>query len=218
MVGLGDFPDGDFFSTATSVSANGNVVVGLGKRALFVTEAFRWTAASGMVGLGDLPGSEFRSTAYGVSADGNVVVGNSSSANSGSGGEAFRWTTGGGMVGLGDLPGGSFTSRATGASGDGGVVVGFGDTDSGPEAFIWTQADGMQRLIDVLVASGATGLDGWILTEAQDVSADGQWVVGSGKPPGSFATESFLAFIAPGDPDPDPSVQHIPAINFLLLD
>ena len=110
------------------------------------------------------------------------------------------------MVGLGDLPGGSFSSRATGASSDGGVVVGFGDTDSGPEAFIWTQAEGMQRLIDVLVANGATGLDGWILTDAKAVSADGQWVVGSCHPTDSFGTEPFLAFIAPGDPDPDPSV------------
>jgi hypothetical protein len=69
----------------------------------------------------------------------------------------------------------------------------------------------------VLVANGATGLDGWILTEAQAVSADGQWVVGSGTPPGSFtSSEPFLAFIAPGDPDP--SVQLVPAINFLLQD
>jgi hypothetical protein len=59
-------------------------------------------------------------------------------------------------------------------------------TDSGYEAFVWTQADGMQRLIDVLVANGATGLDGWILTEAQAVSADGQWVVGSCTPPGEY--------------------------------
>jgi len=78
----------------------------------------------------------------------------------------------------------------------------------------------MQRLIDVLVANGATGLDGWILTEAQAVSANGQWVVGSGKPPGSFFIEPFLAFIAPGDPDPDsdPAAQLVPVINFLLQD
>jgi probable HAF family extracellular repeat protein len=216
MVGLGDFQGGNFFSAAYGVSADGNVVVGLGRRASFVTEAFRWTAASGLVGLGDLPGSDFRSSAWGVSADGNVVVGESNSANSGAGGEAFRWTAGGGMVGLGDLPGGIFKSRSTGASGDGGVVVGFGYTDTGQEAFVWTQAVGMQRLIDVLVANGATGLDGWILTEAQAVSADGQWVVGSGKPPGSFATEPFLAFIALGG-GPQPSVNLAPVNNLLLL-
>ena len=119
------------------------------------------------------------------------------------------------MVGLGDLPGGSFTSRATGASGDGGVIVGFGYTDSDQEAFVWTQADGMQRLIDVLVTNGATGLDGWILTEAQAVSADGQWVMGSGQPPGSFTYEPFLAFIAPGG-GPNPSVNLAPVINLLL--
>jgi probable HAF family extracellular repeat protein len=216
MVGLGDFPDGDFYSEATGVSADGNVVVGFGKHTLYVTEAFRWTAAIGMVGLGDLPGSDFRSLAYGVSGDGDVVVGSSNSAN---GGEAFRWTADSGMVGLGDLPGGGFTSKATDASYDGAVVVGIGNTDSGSEAFVWTQADGMQRLIDVLVANGATGLDGWILTAAQAVSADGQWVVGSGTPPGSYAIEPFLAFIAPGDPDPGPDHPSlVPVITPLLLD
>ena len=45
MMGLGDFPGGNFFSKATGVSADGNVVVGFGRRASFVTEAFRWTAA-----------------------------------------------------------------------------------------------------------------------------------------------------------------------------
>ena len=97
-------------------------------------------------------------------------------------------------------------------------------TDSGYEAFVWTQADGMQRLIDVLVANGATGLDGWILTDAQAVSADGRWVVGSCNPPGSFVSEPFLAFIAPGDPDPDPDLdpdpaaQLVPVIDILLQD
>jgi probable HAF family extracellular repeat protein len=216
MVGLGNFPGDYFQSNATGVSANGNVVVGLGRRGVYTREAFRWTPASGLVGLGDLPGGEVYSVAEDVSADGNVVVGNSSSAKSGTGREAFRWTAGGGMVGLGDLPGGNFSSRATGVSGDGSVVVGYGDTAAGTEAFVWTQADGMRRLIDVLVANGATGLGGWILTEAQAVSADGQWVVGSGKPPGSFTIEPILAFIAPGAP-PRPSVNIVPSNSLLLL-
>lgn len=216
MVGLGDFPGGDFSSDATGVSANGNVVVGVGRRASFVREAFRWTPASGLVGLGDLPGGDVLSVAWGVSADGNVVVGNSSSANSGYGPEAFRWAAGSGMVGLGDLPGGSFSSSGRGVSSDGSVVVGYGDTAAGSEAFVWTQADGMRRLIDVLVANGATGLDGWIFTEAHAVSADGQWVVGSGKPPGSYTYEPILAFIAPGAP-PRPSVNIVPSNSLLLL-
>lgn len=92
-------------------------------------------------------------------------------------------------------------------------------TDSGYEAFVWTQADGMQRLIDVLVANGATGLDGWILTEAQAVSADGQWVVGSCTPPGEYPPiEPFLAFIGTGGPGPGIEPKAIPGIPLLLLD
>ena len=106
-----------------------------------------------------------------------------------------RWSSGGGIVGLGDLPGGSFGSRALDASGDGSVVVGYSNTDNGNEAFVWTQATGMKRLIDVLVANGATGLNGWLLADATAVSADGKWVVGSAQAPGTFTFEPFLAFI-----------------------
>ena len=49
--------------------------------------------------------------------------------------------------------------------------------------------------------------------------ADGQWVVGSGKPPGSFGIEPFLAFIAPGEPGPGPDHPSlVPVITPLLLD
>lgn len=57
MVGLGDFPGGEFGSQAYGVSADGSVVVGFGAPAApSFFEAFRWTSAGGMVGLGDLPG------------------------------------------------------------------------------------------------------------------------------------------------------------------
>jgi hypothetical protein len=84
----------------------------------------------------------------------------------------------------------------------------------------------MKRLIDVLIANGATGLDGWMLTEAQAISADGQWVVGSGRPPESFAIEPFVAFLGPGSgaaPDPLldlaalPDVDNSGAADFAVL-
>jgi probable HAF family extracellular repeat protein len=93
MVGLGDLAGGDFYSTATGVSADGAVVVGRSNSTSGV-EAFRWTpvvnGAGGMVGLGDLAGGGFDSTAYGVSADGAVVVGQSIGTTNDY--EAFRWT------------------------------------------------------------------------------------------------------------------------------
>ena len=48
MVGLGDLPGGDFYSTAYGVSADGSVVVGRGRSASGV-EAFRWTEATGTI-------------------------------------------------------------------------------------------------------------------------------------------------------------------------
>ena len=74
MLGLGDFPQNQFHSYATAVSADGSVVVGSG-RSVHGVEAFRWTATSGMVGLGDLPGGQFWSGANDVSRDGNLIVG-----------------------------------------------------------------------------------------------------------------------------------------------
>ena len=50
----------------------------------------------------------------------------------------------------------------------------------------------MQNLRDLLIANGATGLDGWILTEALSISADGQTLVGNGVNP-LGQTEAWLA-------------------------
>ncbi len=55
MQGLGDLPDGIFFSDATGVSADGNTVVGY-SRSGQGNEAFRWNPSQNphMQGLGDL--------------------------------------------------------------------------------------------------------------------------------------------------------------------
>ncbi len=198
-VGLGDLPGGDVWSMGFAVSADGSVVVGLAN-ANSEAEAFRWTAASGMVGLGDLPGGEFpmHSAANGVSADGSVVVGFSQSA---SGNQAILWTSAGGMMGLGHLPGHlppDARSGASGVSADGSVVVGQSQSADGSsygEAFVWTQTNGMQRLRDMLIAKGVTGLDNWELRDVTSISADGEWVVGNGINPSGFG-EGFLANIS----------------------
>src|SRR5215472_8570769 len=74
--GLGFLPGGTS-SFAAGVSANGTVVVGnsccLGIARM--SQAFRWTAASGMVSLG--PFQFLFSSANGVNDDGTVVVGSS---------------------------------------------------------------------------------------------------------------------------------------------
>jgi hypothetical protein len=69
------------------------------------------------------------------------------------------------------------------------------DVNQTREAFIWTQAAGMQSLRELLIANGAQGLDNWALREARGISADGRWVVGYGINPSGFE-EGFLANIS----------------------
>lgn len=192
-LGLGYLPSA-IWSQVGAISVDGSTVVGGSS-----SQAFRWTSGGGMVGLGDLPGGYFYSRADAVSADGSTVVGASNSGGATTD-EAFRWTSSGGMVGLGDLPGGLVGSQAQGVSADGSVVVGASFTatsmGNGNEAFIWTEATGMQRLFDVLVAQGATGLSGWTLASVSGISADGLTILGTGYSP-LGTQEAFLAHISP---------------------
>jgi probable HAF family extracellular repeat protein len=170
------------------MSADGTTIVGTSYSGAG-HEAFRWVGGV-MTGLGFLPGG-ISSDPASVSADGTVVVGQ---GNSASGTQAFRWT-GGMMTGLGDLPGGIFQSNATDVSNDGSVVVGIGSSpEDVSEAFIWTETTGMERLFDVLVTNGATGLTGWNLRQVS-ISGDGKWVAGYGINPNG-SPEAFLANIS----------------------
>jgi probable HAF family extracellular repeat protein len=180
MAGLGVLPDANF-SYARSVSADGSVVVGytsiISDDSSHQSEAFRWTEGEGMVGLGDLSGNIFASNALAVSADGSVIVGQGYGEL---GAEAFRWTAASGMVGLGVLPD-AYESYATGVSADGSVVVGQSRSfSSGFKAFIWTQANGMQSVEDLLSSTYGVDLSGWTLIEATGISADGKTIVGYG--------------------------------------
>jgi uncharacterized membrane protein len=189
--------------SALGVSADGTVIVG---RVGSPQRAFRRVPGS-ITLLENLSGAT-GATAQRVSADGSVVVGvnffrtvppDAASFHS----EAFRWTELDGTVSLGDLPGGRIFSTAYDVSANGSVIVGSGETsfENGvgiSEAFYWTSATGMLNLRDVLISSGATGLDGWTLIEARGVSWDGVTVVGSGIDP-TGATQAFVATI------PEPS-------------
>jgi probable HAF family extracellular repeat protein len=88
------------------------------------------------------------------------------------------------MIGLGDLPGGDFDSSALGVSNDGLVVVGYGTSEQGQEALVWTEKAGLKGLGDM-----PGGLFG---SAALAVSADGRTVVGSGRSANSmYAVEAF---------------------------
>jgi probable HAF family extracellular repeat protein len=193
MIPLGDLPGGAFVSDAHAVTPDGTVVVGVSDSgyASGQQQAFRWTAAGGMIGLGDLPGGYEGSFASDVSDDGTVVVGSSVSGPDSNPANArrepFRWTAQTGMVGLGTLDG--ISTFASACSGDGSIIVG---TTEGNRAIIWDQAHGVRLLRDVLVEMGVGGLPlPTTLWEANGISSDGQWIVGTGQHGGGF--QAFVA-------------------------
>jgi len=183
-------------SYARGVSADGSVVVGYSRSEAFgnLDEAFIWTESEGMVGLGDLPGGSATSKAHDVTPDGLIVVGVS---NGTSGVELFRWTSAGDMEGLGSLSGGGFLS----VSADGSVIVG-----SSNGAFIYTDADSIRNLQEVLENDYGLDLTGWFLSQATDISDDGTAIVGFGTNP-SGDLEAWRAVLLPplrvdwNDPD-----------------
>jgi probable HAF family extracellular repeat protein len=213
MVGIGDLPGGPFGSYGHGISDDGSTSVGHSDSEQG-PEAYRWTAAGGLQGLGALDPAATYSRANGASFDGGVIVGESG-IGPGPGTEAFRWTEAGGMVSLGELPGGNVRGRAWRCSSDGKVVVGDSDGPLGPQAFIWTEAQGMQALQDVLASRGVD-LSGWVLQMAFDVSPDGNAVVGWGTNP-LGATEAYLAILGETPSVPSSGGWGLAALAALLL-
>src|SRR6185295_18536655 len=193
MTDLGSLPlgPGQFARVvASGVNADGSVIVGVNDTVtpsfgmwVTETEAFRWTASSGMVGLGFLSSFEYSSAAA-TNADGSVVVG-ASIADGGF--RAFRWTASDGMVNLGILPG-YVDASAEDVSADGSVVVGSAvhivNNIGSSQAFLWTASTGMV---------GLGFLPGDDLSNANGISGDGSVVVGiSGDLPGPAGDLAFL--------------------------
>ena len=166
-----------------------------------------------MTGLGFLDDVTPHSSASEVSADGGTIVGSAAP------GEAFRWTKDTGMQGLGFLPGGGW-STANGVSGDGLIVVG---TSASPlgfesiEAFVWSPESGMQRLIEVLSEDYglASQLAGWRLHDAFDGSANGRYIVGTGRNPRGTG-EGWIVDLQ-FTPVPEPSTYGVAAAALLGL-
>ena len=209
VVGLGQSE-----STASSISANGSVIVGTLLESL---TAFRWTEATGLLPLGNPPNGPQAHTAESVSADGSTVVGGLFGPPFGSNQcEAYRWKEAQGFKVLGLLSN-SICTVANAVSANGGVVGGASAVEGngtivGQEAFIWTARKGIRRLQDVLVANFGLNLDGWTLASVLGISSDSTSLamVGGGiNPEGEF--EAWLAVlpgrqkvainIKPGDKD-----------------
>lgn len=135
-----------------------------------LSEMSRYDIASGnwtqLGSLGSSSGME-ASNSWGISGDGKSVVGlgwvNAGTAH------AIQWREGGSVEDLGSSVAGA-SSRANETDFDGNIVVGWQDrTDGFRQGAIWV--DGVQRLLSY---------GGEPMSEAQDVTADGKWVVGDG--------------------------------------
>jgi probable HAF family extracellular repeat protein len=197
LVRLGYAHETDKISAAEGISGDGQVVVGTSGRDPSAEWAFRWTESEGMTDLGTLPGFT-TSAATAASFDGRVIVGGSFRAEFG---EAFRWSQEEGLVGLGVFPGYDL-SAASAVSADGAIIVGTNTSVSALSVpFIWSAEQGMRSLQQVLIEDYGLGaqLAGWQLYSADDLSADGRVIVGTGLSPRG-ESEAWRAVLVPEPP------------------
>lgn len=129
---------------AFGISGDGTTIVGgTSATAAGNRTAYRYRGPGTFQSLGVLSGYQV-CDARGVSGNGDTVVGGAG-VRSDAFAQAFRWTDAGGMQGLGFARPGQWYSYATAISRDGGTIVGFSYGGS-EDAFVWTQATGMQAL------------------------------------------------------------------------
>jgi uncharacterized membrane protein len=200
--GLGPLPDGYSDSEAWGVNHDGTVVIG----SLYddtqpprtwiypwAHRSFRWTEGGGYEVL-ENPGDSCEITkAHLISRGGSVVVGRCS-PQAGSVPVyptivAVRWTEEGGEH-LGWLPGRPAWSVPSAMSARGSVIVGSGLRRFRPinrtrdVAIVWTEATGWRKIEGLLRAElprrERERFEGWKLTFAVGVSADGATIVGKG--------------------------------------
>ncbi|MFY0677828.1 MAG: autotransporter domain-containing protein [Neptuniibacter sp.] len=164
------------WSRAYAVNDDGTVIVGDYHHNPPGSEnmAFIWTQASGKTDLGNFGGDN--SFAFDVSADGSIVVG---TADTPTETHAFKWASGTGLVDLGVLSAGDNNSGASAISRDGKVIVGTsGNVDTEIyKAFRWTNATGMQSIVDWLESTGVE-VGSVNPTSAGDTNSDGSVIVG----------------------------------------
>jgi probable HAF family extracellular repeat protein len=201
LTSLPDLPGGQVDrAEAMAVSADGSIIAGVGNQTEGEGEAVIWHNGV-VISLGDLPGGSLNSGVRALTPDGLYAVGYGS-ANTGI--EALRWQLAPGgagavaVVSLGNLPGSDRSAMATAVSADGSVVVGRDTFSPGMRAFIWTAADGMRDLKDVLEADYGLDLTDWLLLSANAISTDGMTIVGSGYHYG-YGQEAFIVHV------PEPS-------------
>ena len=215
MQALPAAPGFDFSYGASSVSADGSVIVGTNANKGGVESAdraYRYTDAGGYQDLGVQPGFT-RSVASAVSGDGQTVVGFSQlfPPPSGFGAltGAYRWTQSTGLVPL--FFDDEDTSHASAVNYDGSRIVGTSTGPTGSRAVMWTSTLGSIDLNTYLLTLGVN-LTGWNLTDADGISSDGSVISGNGTFNGEQA-----AWIVSAIPVPEPSTLLLAALGGIAL-
>lgn len=189
MVGIGYLDPIYDDSAATSVSADGTIIVGFADTSIG-ERAFAWTESTGMVELlPEDPNSEI-SLALDISANGEVIVGRAGGSNLY---EAVYWIDGE-ITPLGYLYPDHERSFASAVSADGAVIVGASRSDDEDRAFLWTAQTGMVDLEVYLETEFELDLDDWVLEFADGISDDGYTITGSGINPAG-QQETWVAYI-----------------------
>ncbi|MDH4069883.1 MAG: T9SS type A sorting domain-containing protein [Ignavibacteria bacterium] len=134
--------DTEWYSHGYGVSDDGSTIVGMGWLPNYRVEAFYWTEATGIVSYGQDGG--YNSRANDANADGSIVVG-WDGEDGGPDRRAYKWDPEPYFLGSFSPPYPVGESR--GISPNGAYIVGQADA----QPFVWTEADGMQRLIDETV-------------------------------------------------------------------
>jgi uncharacterized membrane protein len=142
-----------------------NPASGLNEMAMYNVAAATWTPLGG---IGGASGTTM-SSGWGISGNGRSVVGLGWYSVTDT--HAIQWNEGGNLFDLGSTVANS-SSRASSVNEDGSVVVGWQDSSDGfRQGAVWN--NGVQSLL--YMPNGTTPLG-----EANDVSANGEWVVGMG--------------------------------------
>jgi len=131
----------------------------------FTSHAFRWTGST-LVDLGTLAGG-ITSMANGINNAG-TAAGQSDGTSTGGLWHAVKWNTSNEIEDLGVLTGGTYSVAF--AINESEVVVGYGNiSDNAAHAMVWTSANGMQDLNDLIPAHS-----GWVLINANAINGSGQ--------------------------------------------
>ncbi|HJT97251.1 MAG TPA: hypothetical protein VJ696_02970 [Rhodanobacteraceae bacterium] len=174
--------DGNPIGEALAASADGRVVVGGNYNTANGSEAWRWTAATGVQPIGLLAEAP---TGFGPKArriPAKIVGAERADARTGAGPTGFFPTQ----------------AYAFAVSADGNVIVGASGSFPMRHATIWTPTGGMQYLSDYAAAQGVKIPAGWDLNTADAISADGKVVAGWGLSPSAIG--SFVIDLHPNQP------------------